>query len=186
MNLPPDLESALLGNSIVYLRGRLDEMLANSLIPKLLLGSRVADPARGMDVYIDSQGGTLSAALSVYDVMQSLGITVATTCVGVAGGAAVLVLAGGTFGERYALPHARVHLMDETTELEPRRAADLAIQAEAIRGQSVRWRTALLKHVRIPPDRLVSELSAPRWLTAAEAQSLGIIDALATPRPRTA
>ncbi len=184
MNLPPELEAALLGNSIVYLRGRLDENLANTVIPQLLLAARTARPARGLDLYIDSPSGTLGAALSVYDVMQSLGVIVATTCIGVAGGATVLVLAGGTPGQRYALPHARVHLMDETTEVEPRRADDLASQAQAIRDLSARWRTALLKHVRIAPDRLLSELSAPRWLAAQEAQSLGLIDALAAPRPR--
>jgi ATP-dependent Clp protease protease subunit len=185
MNLPPDLEAALLGNSIIYLRGRLDETLANTVIPQLLLASRTARPDRGIDLYIDSSGGALGAALSVYDVMQSLGTIVATTCIGVAGGASVLVLAGGMSGRRYALPHARVHLVDETAELAPRHASDLAIQAQAIRDQSARWRTALLKHVRLAPERLVSELSAPRWLTAEEAQSLGLIDALATPRPRT-
>ena len=182
MNLPPDLEAALLGNSIVYLRGRLDETLANAVIPQLLVASRIAKPARGIDLYIDSPGGTVGAALSVYDVVQSLGMLVATTCIGVAGGASVLVLAGGTFGQRYALPHARVHLVDETTELEARRASDLASQAQAVRDQSARWRTALLKHVRIPADRLVSELSAPRWLTADEAQSIGLIDAVAARR----
>jgi ATP-dependent Clp protease protease subunit len=186
MNLPPELESALLGNSIVYVRGRVDEALANQVIPKLLLGARIANPSRGMDVYVDSPGGTLAAALSVYDVMQSLGIIVATTCIGVAGGAAVLLLAAGTPGQRYALPHARVHLMEETTELEARRATDLVIQADAIREQSARWRAALLKHIHVPPERLVTELSAPRWLTAQEAQSLGLIDAIAAPRSRTA
>jgi ATP-dependent Clp protease protease subunit len=182
MNLPPELEAALLGNSIVYMRGRLDETVANAVIPQLLLASRTTNPARGIDLYIDSPGGAEGAALSVYDLMQSLGMTVATTCIGTAGGAAVLVLAGGTSSQRYALPHARVHLKDETTEFEPRRVADMAIQA--VRDQSARWRAALLKHVRLPPERLVAELSAPRWLTAQEAQSLGLIDFVGAPRQR--
>jgi ATP-dependent Clp protease protease subunit len=149
---------------------------------QLLLVSRSAKPERGIDLYVDSPGGTLGAALSVYDLIQSLGVTVATTCIGTAGGAVVLVLAGGTPGQRYALPHARVHLLDETLSLEPRLASDVARHAEAVREQSARWRTALLKHVRIPPDRLVAELSAPRWLSAPEAQALGLIDAIAAPR----
>ncbi|MBV9578943.1 MAG: ATP-dependent Clp protease proteolytic subunit [Chloroflexi bacterium] len=186
MNLPPELDAALLGSGIISVRGRLDETLANAIIPQLLVASRTASPARGIDLYIDSPGGTLGAALSVYDVMQSLGMIVATTCIGVAGGASVLVLAGGTFGQRYALPHARVHLMDETTALEPRRAADLASHAQAVRDQSARWRSALLKHVRLPAERLVGELRAPRWLSAEEAQSVGIVDALTAPRSRTA
>ena len=165
----------------------MDETLANAVIPQPLLASRTAKPARGIDLYIDSPGGTLGAALSVYDFVQSLRMTVATTCIGTAG--PVLrrwSSPGGTSSQRYALPHARVHLMDETTEFEPRRASDLAIHVQAVRDQSARRRAALLKHVRCPPEGLVAELSAPRWLTAQEAQSLGLIDALAVPRPRTA
>jgi ATP-dependent Clp protease, protease subunit len=181
-DVPPALQAALLGNNIVYLRGRLDEVLANTVMAQLLLASRTADAERGIDLYVDSPGGTLGAALSVYDMMQSLGLTVATTCIGTAGGAVVLVLAGGTPGQRYALPHARIHLLEETVTLEPRLASDVATQAQAVREQSARWRTALLKHVRIPPDRLVAELSAPRWLSAQAAQALGLIDAITAAR----
>jgi ATP-dependent Clp protease, protease subunit len=181
-DLPPDLNAALLSHNIVYLRGRLDDTQANTVTAQLLLSSRTAKPERGIDLYVDSPGGTLAAALSVYDVMQSLGLTVATTCIGTVGGAVVLVLAGGTPGQRYALPHARVHLLDETVTLEPGVASDVATHAEAVRDQSARWRAALLKHVTAPPERLVAELGAPRWLTAQEAQTLGLIDAIATPR----
>lgn len=181
-DVPPELQAALLGHNIVYLRGYLDDTVANTVIAQLLLVSRTANLERGIDLYVDSPGGGPGAALSVYDVMRSTGVTVATTCIGTAGGASVLVLAGGTPGQRYALPHARIHLLDETVALEPRRAADLATQAEAVREESARWRTALLKHVRIPPDRLVAELSAPRWLSAQEAQALGLIDAITAPR----
>lgn len=180
--LPPELEAGLLGHHIVYLRGRLDDALANTVIAQLLLVSRTANQDRGIDLYVDSPGGTLGAALSVYDVMQTLGVPVATTCIGTAGGAVVLALAGGTPGQRFALPHARIHLLDETVTLEPRLASDLATHVEAVREQSRRWRALLLKHVRIAPERLAAELSAPRWLNAQEAQGLGLIDAITAPR----
>jgi ATP-dependent protease ClpP protease subunit len=73
-------------------------------------------------------------------------------------------------------------LVEETVTLEPRLASDVATQAEAVREQSARWRAALLKHVRIPHDRLVAELSVPCWLSVQEAQALGLIDAIATAR----
>lgn len=181
--LPPELDAALLGNGIVYVRGRLDEALASTVLAQVLLVSRMTSPERGVHVYLDSPGGTLGAALSVYDMLQSLQIPVTTTCIGTAGGASVLVLAGGTSGRRYALPHARVHLLEETMGVDHRPATDVATEAQAVRDLSARWRSALLKHVRIPPAQLVAELRAPRWLNASEAQTLGLIDAIAAPRP---
>jgi ATP-dependent Clp protease protease subunit len=181
-DLPPALQAALLGSNSVYLRGRLDESLANTVIAQQLLISQTVGAEPGIDLYVDSPGGTVGAALSVYDMLHSLGVTVATTCIGTAGGATVLVLAGGTPGRRFALPHARIHLLEETVTLEPRPTSDVATQAEAVREQSARWRTALLKHVRVPSDRLVDELSAPRWLSAQEAQALGLIDAITPAR----
>jgi hypothetical protein len=135
MNLPPDsgLRSwATASSSFAVCSAK---TLANAVIPQLLVASRTARPAHGADVYIDSPGGTLGAALSVYDVMQSLALVVGP-CIGVAGGATVLVLAGGTLGQRYALPRARMHLMDEATASEPRHASDLASQAQAARDLS--------------------------------------------------
>ncbi len=180
--LPPELEAAFFGQQIVFLRGRLDSQLANSVIAQLLLLARSAG-GRQIELYIDSPGGDLALALSVYDVMQSAGVTISTTCTGTAGGAVVLLLAGGTHGKRMALPHARIFLFDETTTLDPRRASDLEAAAAAVREQSARWRAALLKHVRLPPETLVQELSpaaSPRWLTAVEARSLGLIDVIVT------
>src|SRR5258708_36033902 len=94
MNLPPEVEAALLGKQVVFMRGVLDEAAANAILAQLLLMSRTAT-GRTIQLYVDSPGGTLGAALGVYDMMQSLGTVVSTTCVGTAGGASALVLAGG-------------------------------------------------------------------------------------------
>jgi ATP-dependent Clp protease, protease subunit len=176
-NLPPEVEAALLGSQVVFVRGMLDDAAANTVIAQLLLLSRLA-AGRPIEMYIDSPSGSVSAALSVYDMLQTLGIPVATTCVSTAGGASVLVLAGGTRGQRFALPHARVHLLDESVSMAPRPGPELERSAANVRDQSVRWRTALLKHVSVPSDDLVQSLSSPRWLSAQEAQQLGLIDAI--------
>jgi ATP-dependent Clp protease protease subunit len=182
-NLPPDLEAALLGKQVVFVRGTLDDAAANTVLAQLLLVSRISTGGP-VEMYVDSPGGSLAGALSVYDMMQTLGVPVATTCVGTAGGASVLVLAGGTRGQRFALPHARIHLLDESVTLDPRPAPDVESTAANLKAQSVRWRTALLKHVSIPPEDLVATLTAPRWLTAQEAQQIGLIDAI-VPTART-
>ena len=173
MELPPEVQSALLGRRVVFMRGRLDEPLANTVIAQLVLVSRLA-PGKPVELYLDSPGGSLSAALSVYDVVQTLGAPVSTTCTGTAGGAAVLVLAGSAAGQRYALPHARVHLSDEEVSIPAAKPTELE---EAARLRA-RWRAALLKHVGHSAAQLARDLASGRWLSAAEARDYGLVDGI--------
>jgi ATP-dependent Clp protease protease subunit len=173
MELPPDVQSALLGRRVVFLRGRLDEVTANSIVAQLLLVSRTA-PGLIVELYLDSPGGSLSAALSVYDVIQSLGAPVSITCMGTAGGASVLVLAGGAAGLRYALPHARIHLSEEDVTIPAARSTELE---EAARLRA-RWHAALVEHVGHSAAQLARDLAAGRWLSAAEARDYGVVDGI--------
>ena len=79
MNLPPELQSALLGRRVVFLRGRLDEATANSVTAQLLLIAQTG-AGRAIELYMDCPGGVLGAALSVYDVIRTSGTPVSTTC----------------------------------------------------------------------------------------------------------
>src|SRR5712691_7097608 len=97
IGLPPELQSALLGRRVVFLRGRLDDAAANSVIAQLLLVARTSAGGT-IELYVDSRGGLVGAALSVYDVLQTSPAPVSTTCIGTCGGASVLVLAGGKSG----------------------------------------------------------------------------------------
>src|ERR671931_2159493 len=128
-SLPPELESALLGRRVVFLRGRLDGANTNQAIGQLLLIARTA-PGQAVELYLDSPGGSLGDALALYDVLQTLEAPVSTTCLGLVGGAGVLVLAGGAAGRRFGLPHARVHLVDEPVDVPPGRPHELAGQAD--------------------------------------------------------
>src|SRR5579859_5204491 len=145
MNLPPDLQSALLGRRVVFLRGRLDEALANSVISQLLLVSQTG-PGRTIELYVDSAGGSPGAALSVYDMLQALGAPVATTCLGTAGGASLLIVAGGAAGQRAALPHARLRLMHERADVPSDSANELAGYAAQAGALRTRWLNALARH----------------------------------------
>src|SRR5229473_1843008 len=116
MSLPPELQSALLGRRVVFLRGRLDDATANNVIAQLLLVARTSAD-RPIELYVDSPGGSVGAALSVYDVLQTSAAPISTTCIGTVGGASVLVLAGGASGRRFGLPHARIHLIQEAIEV---------------------------------------------------------------------
>ena len=173
MNLPPELQSALLGRRVAFLRGRLDESNANTLIAELLLVSRVA-PGQPIEVYLDSPGGSLTAALSVYDVVQTLGAPVSITCMGTAGGASVLVLAGGTAGRRFALPHARIHLCEEDVTISAAKPTELQESARL----RARWNAALAKHIGHSVTQLARDLASGRWLGAAEARDYGLVDGI--------
>ena len=159
MGLPSELQSALLGRRVVFLRGHLDDAAANSVIAQLLLISRTAS-GQPSEWYVDSPGGALAAALSVYDVVQTLATRVSTTCIGTVGGASVLVLAGGQSGLRFALPHARIQLMQAAIEIPVGRPTQARAQAdEAVRLQQ-RWQAALAEARRRAGLQLAPDLSA--------------------------
>jgi ATP-dependent Clp protease protease subunit len=178
MSLPPELQSALLGRRVVFLRGRLDDATANGVIGQLLLVARTA-PGQTIELYIDSPGGTFGAALAVYDFIRTLGAVVSTVCLGRASGGSVLVLAGGASGLRYALPHARIELTDEPAELPAAaRPNDLARQADEAARLRTRWQAALVGHTAHSAAGLARDLSTGRWLSAAEARDYGLVDGI--------
>jgi ATP-dependent Clp protease, protease subunit len=189
MNLPPELQSALLGRRVVFLRGRLDEATANSVIAQLLLVTRLntapePDPEKAIELYLDSSGGSLGAALTVFDFMHTLSERVSTICAGTAGGASVLVLAGGANGLRYALPHARIHLRDEPVDMPIGNPHDLASHAEEATRLRTRWQEALAGLTAHSAAQLGRDLSTGRWLSAAEARDYGLVDGI-VPGPPT-
>jgi ATP-dependent Clp protease, protease subunit len=179
MNLPPELQSALLGRRVVFLRGRLDDATANSVIGQLLLVARTSgSDDKAIELYIDSAGGAFVAALGVYDVIQALGAPVSTICLGSTGGASVLVLAGGASGLRYALPHARIHLTDESVDVPAGSPHNLASNAGEAARLRVRWQDALAGHTAHSAAQVSRDLSSGRWLSAAEARDYGLVDGI--------
>ena len=177
MGLPPELQSALLGRRVVFLRGRMDEATANSVIAQLVLVARTSARC-AIELYVESPGGSVGAALSVYDVLQTSPAPVSTTCIGTTGGASVLVLAGGASGRRFALPHARIHLQQESIEVPAGDTNQSTSHAdEAVRLQQ-RWQAALAQHITLSAAQLARDLTSGRWLSAAEARDYGFVDGI--------
>ena len=101
-----DLYSRLLKERVVFLTGEIDDTVANLIVAQLLhLESE--EPAKDINLYINSPGGEMSALFAIYDTMQFIGADVATTCMGQAASSAAVLLAAGA-GKRSTLPHARV------------------------------------------------------------------------------
>lgn len=185
MNLPPELQSALLGRRVVFLRGTLDDATANSVIAQLLLIARTTSgPEQAIELYVDSPGGSFASALGLYDVIQTLDAPVSTICNARAGGASVLILAGGANGLRYALPHARIHLTDESVDVPAGNPQNLASNAAEAARRRTRWQAALAGQTAHSAAQVGRDLSAGRWLSAAEARDYGLVDGI-VPGPHT-
>jgi ATP-dependent Clp protease protease subunit len=166
---------------MVFLRGRLDDNAAAGVISQLLLLGQM-DAGGAIDLYVDSPGGSLAASLAVYDILRTLSAPVSTTCLATAAGAAVLIVAAGTAGRRFALPHARLHLSEETQDVRP---GDVASQANELAGLRVRWRTALVEHIGHSSAQVERDLKSGRWLSAAEARDYGLVDGIIPGAPTT-
>jgi ATP-dependent Clp protease protease subunit len=175
MVLPPHVQDALLGRRVVFVRGQLDAEAANAAIAQLVLLAHMPS-AEPIQVYLDSPGGALSATLALYDFLQTVSAPVAITGLGTIGGAAVLILAGGSAGRRFALPHARIQLRAETGDLPPGTVVEDQ-GAEAMRVHA-RWREALVRHVGHSAAQVERDLAAGRWLSAAEARDYGLVDGI--------
>jgi ATP-dependent Clp protease protease subunit len=167
---------------VVFLRGRLDDNAAGGVMGQLLLLARTAE-GRPIELCIDSPGGSVGAALGLYDVMRTLGSPVSTTCLGTAAGAAVLIVAAGSAGLRYALPHARLQLTEETLALSSAALADVAGQAAELGRLRLRWRATLVQHVGHSVEQVERDLAAGRWLSAAEAGDYGLVDGIIPGQP---
>src|SRR5688572_24057691 len=125
-----DIYSRLLEDRIIFIGSPIVDVVANSVIAQLLYLQK-ADKARDIHVYVNSPGGSVSAGLAIYDTMQYVSCPVETVCVGMAASMAAVLLAAGTKGKRYALPHARIMLHQPWGGVQGT-AADVEIEAEEI------------------------------------------------------
>src|SRR3990167_3462236 len=102
-----DIYSRLLKDRIIFLGSDINTEVANLIIAQLLF-LESEDPEKEINIYIHSPGGSVTAGLAIYDIMQHVRCPVATYCLGIGASMGALLLAAGTKGKRYALPHARV------------------------------------------------------------------------------
>lgn len=169
-----DIYSHLLAERIVYLGTGIDSGVANALIAQLLhLESE--SPEQEIALYINCEGGDLSAALAVYDTMQHICAPVQTTCVGQAIAVGAVLLAGGAPGGRAMLPHARVVLHQPAAS---GRGAipDLIIQADELVRMRTDVEAILSAHTGQPVERLRHDTDRDRVFTASAAVEYGLVD----------
>jgi len=172
------IEDMLLENRIIYLAGPITERTASIVIMRMLyLQSIKKDQA--IHLYINSPGGLVDQTLAVYDTMQFLGCDVATYCIGQASSGAAIILASGTKGQRFALPHAKVMLHQPYSGITGQ-AEDIRIQAEEILKDKKLLNELLARHTGQQAEKIEREIERDRFMNADEALAYGIVDEILT------
>jgi ATP-dependent Clp protease protease subunit len=176
-----DIYSRLLRERIIVLGTAIDDQVANTVIAQLLfLASE--DPERDVQLFINSPGGSVYAGLAIYDTMRMIQCDVATTCMGVSASMGTILLAAGTRGKRYALPHATIHMHPSLITGISGSAPDVEIQAqELLRGNRL-IRKLMAEDTGADVDAIARDFDRDRFLTPEEAKSYGIIDMILTPQ----
>jgi ATP-dependent Clp protease protease subunit len=169
-----DIYSRLLKDRIVVLGTPIDDTVAN-LVMAQLLHLESEDAEKDINVYINSPGGSSTALLGIYDTMQYVRPAVSTICVGQAASAAAVLLAAGTTGKRFALPHARILIHQPHGEVGGQ-AVDIEIHAKEILRQRRLVDEILSRHTGQPIDKIAADADRDFILTAEGAKDYGLID----------
>ena len=175
-----DIYSRLLKDRIIFLGTPIDDGVAN-LIMAQLLHLESEDPEKDIYVYINSPGGSITSLFAIYDTMKYIKPDVATVCMGLAASAGAVILAGGTPGKRYSLPHARI-MLHQPAGGEEGTSKDIEIQAKLITDMRHQINGLLAEFTKKDIDQISVDTDRDFWMTAQEALEYGIVDEVLTQR----
>ncbi|MFG2006071.1 ATP-dependent Clp protease proteolytic subunit [Spirillospora sp. NPDC048911] len=164
----------LLQQRIVFLGQEVDDAIANRICGEMLLLS-AEDRTRDIHLYINSPGGSVTAGMAIYDVMQYIPNDVATLSLGFTASMGQFLLCAGTPGKRYALPHARI-LMHQPSGGIGGTASDIAVQAENMLFTKRTMQRLIAHHTGQTVERIEADSDRDRWFTADEAREYGFVD----------
>lgn len=172
----------LLDNRVIFLQGEISNASANDLIMKLLF-LQSQNRRKDINFYINSPGGSVSATLAIYDTMKILSCPVATYCVGMAASGGAIILAGGTKGKRYALPHAKVMIHQPWGGVDGQ-ISDIEIQANEILKDRQTLNEILATSTGKTVEQIAQDIERDYYLSAQEAKDYGLVDNILTqPQP---
>jgi ATP-dependent Clp protease protease subunit len=171
-----DIYSRLLKERIVFIGSVIDEDMANLVIAQLLFLA-AEEKEKEISLYINSGGGIVSAGMAIYDTIQYIEPDVTTYCMGMAASMAAILLASGTKGKRFALPHSRVLIHQPMGGIQGQ-AIDIEIHAKEIMKMKGELNTILAYHTGQSVERIEKDSDRNFWMTAKEAVDYGIVDAV--------
>ncbi len=170
-----DIYSRLLKDRIVFVSGELTDQLADLVVAQLLY-LQSEDPERAINLYVNSPGGSLRAAFSIYDTMQLVQPQVATFCTGLAASGGSAILCAGAKGRRYALPHAKIHVHQPWVGGIQGQATDIEIHAREILREREQLVALYMRHCGRPREQVERDIERDFFMTPEEAREWGLID----------
>ncbi len=168
------LGDLLLENRIVFLEGVIDDAVANATVMKFLY-LQYENRTQGISFYINSPGGSVSSTLAIYDTMQFIECQIATYCIGLAASGAAVLLAGGSKGRRFSLPHSKIMIHQPYGQVGGQ-VSDIEIQAEEILKSRHVINEILALHTGQPIERIAKDTERDRYLNAHQAKEYGLVD----------
>ena len=175
-----DIYSRLLKDRLVFVVGPVEDHMANLIVAQLLF-LESENPNKDIHLYINSPGGVVSAGLSIYDTMQFINCDVSTICVGQAASMGALLLAGGTKGKRFALPHSRVMVHQPSAGYQGQ-VTDIHIHAQEVLELKRRLNKIMSKHTGQDFETIERDLERDNFMSAERAVEYGIIDTVLASR----
>ena len=169
-----DIYSLLLKNRIVFVGSGINDQVANLVVAQLLYLSR-EDPESGIQMYINSPGGQVYSGMAIYDTMRMIPNKISTVAVGVAASFGTVLLAAGSKGQRYALPHATIHMHQPLGGAQGQ-ASDIEIQAREILRLKERLNEILAEATGQDLETIVSDTERDFYMSAQEAVNYGLVD----------
>ncbi len=169
-----DIYSRLLKDRIVFIGTPVDDNVANIIIAQLLF-LQMEDSKKDVNVYINTPGGSVTSGLAIYDTMQFIKPDVNTYCLGQAASLGALLLAAGTKGKRYALPHARIMIHQPWGGAEGA-ATDIGIQAKEILRLKEKLNEIMAMHTGQTIEKIQKDSDRDYFMSAEEAKVYGIVD----------
>lgn len=175
-----DIYSRLLKERIIFLGSEIDDMIADVVMAQLIF-LEYEDSEKDITLYINSPGGVVSSGLAIYDTMQYIKPDVSTICIGQAASMGAVLLAAGTKGKRFALPHSRV-MLHQPLGGAGGQAADIAIHAKEIIRIKADLNDIIRKHTGQSLEVIAHDTDRNFYMSAEEAKKYGIIDEILTAR----
>jgi ATP-dependent Clp protease protease subunit len=169
-----DIYSRLLKDRIIFIGTPIDDYVANLIIAQLLF-LEAEDPDKDIHLYLNSPGGLVTAGLAIYDTMQYIKPRISTLCMGQAASMAAVLLAAGTPGKRFALPHSRI-LIHQLMGGVQGQATDIAIHSKEILRMKDEINQILARHTQQPIEKVEKDSERDFFMNGEQAKEYGLID----------